>query len=197
MKLFLIGLKRNLGYQIKAYPIDEDNRTKLTIKNLLEDDQDYEDIDFVLPISTEQITDKDKVEIDFSKLKKIKRQYIFEQKTDKDNQNITYALLHNSNNVPSDIYIPVSMKEKVQVLKEIRFHDIEVDYGCFIAPTYFVKIKLSRWDTIPFYFTFKDAKLLDRHVVFIRTDSNISVKKCNTFMYLDNRKGEYISLSEL
>lgn len=196
MKLFIMELERYFNYQIKVEEIDGE-RTKLIIPNLIENDSTYENIEFVLPMHKEKVIHSEKLNISCSKLWNNKNEYKFENGVAGNEKNI-YALLNNSKQAPSDIYIPVNMKEKVKVLKKIRFYDSEPDYGDFIAQLYFVKIKLSKWDTIPFYCTFPNPTVLDRHIVFSRDYSSIEIRECNTCIYLKHKMHkEYISLSEL
>lgn len=195
MKLFLVGLKKYFGYQIELEEMER-NRTKLIIPNLVENDSEYEKIEFILPMAKEKVYRTDN-SVDFLKLRPSKNQYKFEGEMIGDSK-IIYALLHNSNYVPSDIYIPADMKNKVEVLKHFRFYDCEPDYGQYIAQIYFVKIKLSQLDTIPFYFTFSNPSVLDRHIVFEREEQDINMLKCNTCIRMNlGARDTYMPLSKV
>lgn len=196
MKLFVVGLRRYFGYQIELEEMDN-NRTKLIIPNLVKNDSTYEKIEFILPTDKQDILDSGNLNIDCSRLKTKGNKYIFEE-TARDGSRIVYALLHNPKCVPSDVYLPTNMKSKVEVLRKIRFYDVEPDYGDYIAHAYFVKINLLPVDTIPFYLESKNAEYLSDHLVFIRDYLDIATANYKTYIILnEENKKEYVSLSEL
>ena len=93
------------------------------------------------------------------------------------------------------------LKDKVTVLRRIRFIDDEVDYGDFLSNVYLIKIDLGCHESIPIYLAYDDPYYLEEHYVLYKTDRDKKyhvTKKLKTFIYIDKyNKNQYISLSEL
>ena len=107
-----------------------------------------------------------------------------------------YAIVRSTEAVPDDVFIPKAKKNKVKVLRRLRFVDGECDLGDFLSNVYFIRIKLDRKEKIPLYLTYEDSKCLRKAIVFARNaedvwSANIEVEKAN------NTAGKYVSLSKI
>ena len=107
-----------------------------------------------------------------------------------------YAIVRSTEAVPDDVFIPKAKKNKVKVLRRLRFVDGECDLGDFLSNVYFIRIKLDRKEKIPLYLTYEDSKYLWKAIVFARNaegvwSANIEVEKAN------NTAGKYVSLSKI
>lgn len=199
MQLFISkGLWRYRNEQIRLEEID-DNRSKLIIPNL-STDKGYKNIEFILPVKISDLKEmRGDYIISFSKLRKNLNGYTFESKKIP-NSKVIYALLHYDRVVPSDIYIHTAMKEYVEVLEKVQFHDIEPDYGTYLTKFYFVKIAIPNNQSVRFYLSWRNGlKRLERHLIFSNEKHyGISVKNARTCTKLDSlRRKEYIALSDL
>lgn len=112
-----------------------------------------------------------------------------------------YALIRSTACIPDDVFIPSSMKDKVTVIRRMRFIDCEVDYGDFLSNVYLIRIDLGCHESIPIYLASNDPYYLEEHYVLYKTnyDKKYRVsKKLKTFIYIDKyNKNQYISLSKL
>lgn len=112
-----------------------------------------------------------------------------------------YALLRSTAVVPDDIYIPASMKDKVQVIRRLRFIDDEADYGNFLSNVYLLKIQLKTQESLPVFMSYNKPNCLDRHYVFYKGDYDNDyyvIKNLRTYILLSKyNKDEYVSLSSL
>ena len=107
-----------------------------------------------------------------------------------------YALVRSTEAVPDDVFIPKAKKNKVKVIRRLRFVDGECDLGDFLSNVYFIRIKLDRKEKLPLYLTYEDSKNLRKAIVFARNsegmwNANIEVKKAS------NTEGKYVSLSKI
>lgn len=55
-----------------------------------------------------------------------------------------YAIVRSTEAVPDDVFIPKAKKNKVKVIRRLRFVDGECDLGDFLSNVYFIRIKLDR-----------------------------------------------------
>lgn len=203
MQLFISkGLWRYRNYQIKLEDAGK-NRSKLIVSNFKEDENKnkmVEKMEFVLPIKKEDLAKTyENQSTDFSKLRKTSKGYVFD-KNKTTNSKIVYALLYYDEVVPSEIYIPSTMKEYVEVLETIQFYDVEPDYGDYLVKIHFVKITIPLNKSIPFFLSWRNnPRVLDKHLVFFNGRySGINTRMCKTYILLDSSfKHDYISLSDL
>ena len=68
-----------------------------------------------------------------------KDMYYLAKNTEKYNDGV-YALLRSTGVVPDDIFIPKDKKEKVEVIRRIRYLDTEAEIGEFLANIYLIKV---------------------------------------------------------
>lgn len=203
MKLFISkGLWKYRNYQIKLEKVDN-KRTKLIICNLQDvsnSEEEYKNIEFIIPKSSIDLkTTWNDYITSSSKLRKTAHGYTFDEAAS-DNSRVIYALLHYEKVVPSEIYIHDSMKSYVEVLENIKFYDVEPDYGEYLVNLYFVKITIPQNKTIPFYFSWKsDLKILENHLIFSNTPYyGLEVRNGKTYIILDSSETKnYIPLSKL
>lgn len=107
-----------------------------------------------------------------------------------------YALFRTSEIVPDDVYIQKDMKDKVTVIRRIRFLDSEADLGFFKSNVYLFKIRLTRKEKLPIYLTYEDSEWVQKAVEFYRNNEDnwgYEIKDTR----ISNKSGDYISLSEL
>jgi len=113
-------------------------------------------------------------------------------------QKYMYALLRCNYVVPDDIFVPISMKDKVTVIRRIQFVDIEVDYGEFLSNIYFIKIKLKPGEKLPLYLTSRKGSSSKRYYLFSRTDKyKVDCIYSNYYNLYRKENNPIISLSEL
>lgn len=199
MKIFIndgiCGRIWNGNVKVNKLP---DSKIKLSIPNYIESKRKHEYIDFILPDITEKDFLKDILLEDVSLKKTSKNIY----HTEESKENISmYALLRSTEIVPDDIFIPASMKDRVKVMRRIRFVDGEVDYGSFLSNVYLIKIYLNLDECLPVYLASEDARVLNRHYVFSfpswYREYRVSKKLKTMIIINDANRDEYISLSSL
>lgn len=204
MKLFINSgvCERICNGNVKTKQSPGKLQLRVSIPNYLEEEQRHENINFVFNIEgiSKKSFERDLLFENISLRKTSKNSYSidFSKKT---SERYMYALIRSTAVVPDDVFIPSAMKDKVTVLRRIRFVDDEVDYGDFLSNVYLIKIDLGCHESIPIYLAYDDPKLLKEHYVFYKTnwheEYHIS-KKLTTFIYIDEyNKNQYISLSEL
>lgn len=204
MKLFINSgvCERIWNGNVKTKQSPGKLQLRVSIPNYLEEEQRHENINFVFNIEgiSKKSFERDLLFENISLRKTSKNSYSidFSKKT---SERYMYALIRSTAVVPDDVFIPSAMKDKVTVLRRIRFVDDEVDYGDFLSNMYLIKIDLGCHESIPIYLAYDDPKLLEEHYVFYKTnwheEYHIS-KKLTTFIYIDEyNKNQYISLSEL
>ena len=100
--------------------------------------------------------------------------------------------------VPDDIFIPADKKDKIKVIRRIRFVDGECDLGNFLSNVYFVKIMLDRKEKLPVYLTYDNARWVRKYIMFSRNaEGNWNAQQESKDKNIYNSEGQYISLSEL
>lgn len=204
MKLFInsgvCGRKWNGNVKIK----DSSSKKSLclAIPNYLEEKCSQEMIKFIFDpeeISKEDL-ERDCLLKNVSLRKTSKNTYHIKQ-SEKTTEQCMYALIRSTAVIPDDVFIPTSMKDKVEVLRRIRFVDDEPDYGIFLSNVYLIKIKLNCHESIPIYLAYDNPYVLQEHYVIFKTeykDQYQVTDKLKTFIYIDEyNKDEYTSLSEL
>lgn len=173
---------------------------KLSIPNYLESERRQEYIRFIFPNIKERDLEEDYLLKNIS-LKKIGKNTYHINNLVKPSEHCMYALLRSVERLPDDIFIPAAMKDKVKVLKRMRFIDAEDDYGGFLSNVYLIKIKLDMGESLPVYLASDEAKVLEKHYVFFRSSWNGEYevsRKLNTYILVNKHKrDEYISLSRL
>lgn len=204
MKLFINSgvCERIWNGNVKTKQSIGKSQLHLSIPNYLEDEHKTENINFVFNIDgiSKKSLEKDLLLEKISLRKTSKSSYSIDL-SKKISESYMYALIRSAAAIPDDVFIPSSMKDKVTVLRRIRFIDDEVDYGDFLSNVYFIQIDLGGHESIPIYLTYDNPYFLEEHYVFYKTDwdekYHIS-KKLKTFIYIDKyNKDQYISLSEL
>lgn len=204
MKLFINSgvCERKWNGNVKIKKSSGKTRLCLAIPNYLEKENRQEKINFCFNVDeiSEESLDNGVLLRDISLRKTSKNCYHidFSKKT---SERYMYALIRSTAVVPDDVFIPTSMRDKVTVLRRIRFVDDEVDYGDFLSNVYLIKIDLDCHQSIPIYLAYDNPDVLEEHYVFYKTDwkreYHVS-KKLKTFIYIDkHNKDEYISLSKL
>lgn len=135
-------------------------------------------------------------------MEKVKKDMYYLAKTTEKNNDGVYALLRSTGVVPDDIFIPKDKKEKVEVIRRIRFMDTEAEIGEFLANIYLVKVKLDKDESIPIYYTARKTRCLIKHDVIYRSSLHKNEYSVETglttwIMLNDKNKNDYISLSKL
>lgn len=151
-------------------------------------------------VSTEDL--KENLFVKRVTMEKVKKDMYYLTKTTEKNNDGVYALLRSTGVVPDDIFIPKDKKEKVEVIRRIRFMDTEAEIGEFLANIYLVKVKLDKDESIPIYYTARKTRCLIKHDVIYRSSLHKNEYSVETglttwIMLNDKNKSEYISLSKL
>lgn len=175
----------------------------LSILNYLEDERKEENIKFVFNnikgLTKESL--RNGILLENISLNKVSEKVYRIESSRKRLEPYMYALIRSTKTIPDDVFIPSSMKDKVTVLRRIRFIDAEVDYGNFLSNVYLIKIELDCHESIPIYLAYDDPYYLEEHYVLYKTDFDKKYrvsKKLKTFIYIDKyNKDQYISLAEL
>lgn len=196
MKLFIgKGICGRECWYDSVKVIQKGKNTILKVPVFVKGKSKHDFFDFIIPrVKAEDL--KGDLFLENVKMKKNKSSYHF-KKTKYHDERVIYALIRSIEVVPDDVYIQRSMKDKVKVIKHIRFVDDEVDLGDFLCNVYFIRIKLDREEALPFYLTSTDPFCLEKHYIFYRL-AEYSVNNGKTYIILnDKNRNEYISLSEL
>lgn len=188
------------GYETFKTMTDKNSNLAFCFASLLENQKDFEEIKFIFH-----------TDIDVHLKKSVILEKVFVERKGKNNYHIKpqkskkatslYAILKNSKIVPSDIYIPANMKDKVKVIRKITCPDFEVDYGDFLSNVYLLKISLRKGECLPIFFTSSNPIVLNKHMVIYKSifderyDFNENLE---TYIILNkNNISDYISLSTL
>lgn len=188
-----------------------DGKLKLTIPNYIEDQDLEQYINFILPIKILPLQSEYKLNCDLmlNNISLIKINYnTYEISSEVEKQeDCMYALLRSLHNCEDDICIPSAMRDKVDVIKRIRFIDenLYFDYGEFLSNIYLIKITLTPNESIPIYLTMADTSYLDEYYIFHKNLQNeyfvsqlLKTKIDITHIDIYDENGsEYISLSKL
>lgn len=135
MKLFINSgvCERIWNGNVKTKQSPGKLQLRVSIPNYLEEEQRHENINFVFNIEgiSKKSFERDLLFENISLRKTSKNSYSidFSKKT---SERYMYALIRSTAVVPDDVFIPSAMKDKVTVLRRIRFVDDEVDYGDFL-----------------------------------------------------------------
>ena len=199
MKLFINSGVCERKWNVKIRKGASKLQLCLTIPNYLEEKKKLEEIKFVFNIKglRKESFNRNLILEDIY-LEKIDNNSYVINPADKKSEKYMYALIRNASVVLDDVFIPRCMKDKVEVLRRIRFIDDEVDYGDFLSNVYLIRIKLECRESLPVYLTCSKPSVLREHYVFYRTDYNKEYcvsEKLKTFIYV--KENQYISLSEL
>ena len=151
-------------------------------------------------VSTEDL--KENLFVKRVTMEKVKKDMYYLAKTTEKNNDGVYALLRSTGVVPDDIFIPKDKKEKVEVIRRIRYLDTEAEIGEFLANIYLIKVKLEKDESIPIYYASRKTRCLTKHDVIYRSSLHKNEYSVETglttwIMLNDKNKSEYISLSKL
>ena len=155
---------------------------------------------FDLIVSTEDL--KENFFLKNVTMEKVRKDmYYLAKNTEKNNDGV-YALLRSTGVVPDDIFIPKDKKEKVEVIRRIRYLDTEAEIGEFLANIYLIKVKLEKDESIPIYYASRKTRCLTKHDVIYRSSLHKNEYSVETglttwIMLNDKNKSDYISLSKL
>lgn len=211
MKLFInSGVCERIwnGENVKIKQTIGKSQLCLSIPNYLEDKKKQEDINFVFNIEgiNKESLEEDLLLENISLQKTSKNSYRIDSynidSSKKTSERYMYALIRSNASIPDDVFIPSYMKDKVTVLRRIRFIDTEADYGDFLSNVYLIKINLGWHESIPIYLASENPYVLRDHYVLYKLNSwngeYCISEKLETFIYIDKyNKNQYISLSEL
>lgn len=198
MKLFInLGVLDNeRNGNVEIFKLDND-KTVLRMANYLEKERQYEFITFFLPCEPREL----------KKELRMKQVYLFKEdentyhfkEENVENNNGIYALLRSTRVVPDDVFIPTAMKDRVKVIRRIRFGDYEVDYGGFLSNVYLIKVKLQVDETLPVYLTDTNPHAITEQYVFSRNKHGYGItEKLETLIYVNKKnKKDFVSLSKL
>ena len=148
-------------------------------------------------VSTEDL--KENLFVKRVTMEKVKKDMYYLAKTTEKNNDGVYALLRSTGVVPDDIFIPKDKKEKVEVIRRIRYLDTEAEIGEFLANIYLIKVKLEKDESIPIYYASRKTRCLTKHDVIYRSSlhkNEYSVETGLTTWIMLNDKNN-ISLSKL
>ena len=202
MKLFINeGIWERDWYGLIGIKELSDSRLKLTMPNYLEKVNKHEKVRFVFSNISVKDLERDILLNNISLRKSGKNTYNFIHSIGY-HEDYMYAFLRSTGKCADDVFIPASMKDKVEVIRKISFVNDEVDYGDFLSNVYFIKIKLEIKESLPVYLTSSNPRVLEEHYVFFRTDWGVKdyhvSEKLKTFILLNEKnKKEFISLSTL
>lgn len=186
MKLFINSgvFDRMWNGNVKIKKIAEQKKVCLSIPNYLEETHEIETINFLFSDEIIDAHDFNKEgyehKLDNISLKQeSKNSYHINLSNDdssndsskKVNDQCMYALLRCASIVPDDIFIPASKKDKIEVLRRIRFIDDEADLGDFLSNVYLIKITLKYHESIPVYLTCTKPYVLNKHYVFYKNET--------------------------
>ena len=151
-------------------------------------------------VSTEDL--KENLFVKRVTMEKVKKDMYYLAKTTEKNNDGVYALLRSTGVVPDDIFIPKDKKEKVEVIRRIRYLDTEAEIGEFLANIYLIKVKLEKDESIPIYYASRKTRCLTKHDVIYRSSLHKNEYSVETglttwIMLNDKNKSDYISLSKL
>ena len=151
-------------------------------------------------VSTEDL--KENLIVKIFTMEKVKKHMYYLAKTTEKNNDGVYALLRSTGVVPDDIFIPKDKKEKVEVIRRIRYLDTEAEIGEFLANIYLIKVKLEKDESIPIYYASRKTRCLTKHDVIYRSSLHKNEYSVETglttwIMLNDKNKSDYISLSKL
>ncbi|OKZ64345.1 MAG: hypothetical protein BHW02_06700 [Clostridium sp. 28_12] len=151
-------------------------------------------------VSTEDL--KENLFVKRVTMEKVKKDMYYLAKTTEKNNDGVYALLRSTGVVPDDIFIPKDKKEKVEVIRRIRYLDTEAEIGEFLANIYLIKVKLEKDESIPIYYAYRKTRCLTKHDVIYRSSLHKNEYSVETglttwIMLNDKNKSDYISLSKL
>ncbi len=115
----------------------------------------------------------------------------------KDNLSM-YALLRSDDAFPDDIFIPSNMKDKVEVLRRLRFKDSEPDLAGFLSNVYLVKISLSSGESIPIHFSAINSANTGKYRIITNTENTYKISNEIDISLLEHKDNlrNLISLSE-
>lgn len=151
-------------------------------------------------VSTEDL--KENLFVKRVTMEKVKKDMYYLAKTTEKNNDGVYALLRSTGVVPDDIFIPKDKKEKVEVIRRIRYLDTEAEIGEFLANIYLIKVKLEKDESITIYYASRKTRCLTKHDVIYRSSLHKNEYSVETglttwIMLNDKNKSDYISLSKL
>ena len=151
-------------------------------------------------VSTEDL--KENLFVKRVTMEKVKKDMYYLAKTTEKNNDGVYALLRSTGVVPDDIFIPKDKKEKVEVIRRIRYLDTEAEIGEFLANIYLIKVKLEKDESIPIYYASRKTRCFTKHDVIYRSSLHKNEYSVETglttwIMLNDKNKSDYISLSKL
>jgi hypothetical protein len=202
MKLFINSgvYKRICNDNLKIKHIKSKLKLCLSIPNYVEDNHIHETINFIFEGVSKKHLDGDILFKDIC-LRKISDDSYIINTSNKTSEKCMYALIRSTTALPDDVFIPSFMKDKVTVIKRIRFIDTEEECVECLSNVYLIKINLNCHESLPVYLTYDNPKFLEEHYVFYKNDLdegyNVS-RKLKTFIYINEyNKDQYISLSEL
>ena len=179
----------------KNAPHLENKKLELQLPNFIKSTNNHEYIKFIIEDIGENTLEKDILIKDVLITGEGANTYSVSHSS---SQKYMYALLRCNYVVPDDIFIPISMKDKVTVIRRIQFVDIEVDYGEFLSNIYFIKIKLKPGEKLPLYLTSRKGSSSKRYYLFSRTDKyKVDCIYSNYYNLYRKENNPIISLSEL
>lgn len=177
-------------------------KTKFSIPEYVEKKRRHYQLYFLFDgiVSTEDL--KENLFVKRVTMEKVKKDMYYLAKTTEKNNDGVYALLRSTGVVPDDIFIPKDKKEKVEVIRRIRFMDTEAEIGEFLANIYLIKVKLEKDESIPIYYASRKTRCLTKHDVIYRSSLHKNEYSVETglttwIMLNDKNKSDYISLSKL
>ena len=177
-------------------------KTQLSIPEYVEKKRRHYQLYFLFDgiVSTEDL--KENLFVKRVTMKKVKKDMYYLAKTTEKNNDGVYALLRSTGVVPDDIFIPKDKKEKVEVIRRIRYLDTEAEIGEFLANIYLIKVKLEKDESIPIYYASRKTRCLTKHDVIYRSSLHKNEYSVETglttwIMLNDKNKSDYISLSKL
>lgn len=167
--------------------IKDGNNTILKIKYL--ENQNPKEYTFEIPYNVmyriQLIDGLDKIDFDD------KCRFVYTEDNPNDS---VYAILHSEEVYPSDIFVPIFKRKRVQIIKKFNYSAYNMEYGTFTSTIYFAKLEIDNKKSIPIIKGPKGSKMLNRYFEICKNKDIMSIKR----KWGDNSKNiPCISLSEL
>lgn len=97
--------------------------------------------------------------------------------TENDEDESVYAILHSEELYPSDMFVPISKQENVEVIKKFDYPNYNTEYGNFISTIYFVKLEIDSQKPLFIYKGPKDSRMHNKCFEIYKVKESILIKR--------------------